>query len=595
MPDMHLETIDRDHRSTPAECDQVNMTETTPENVITGASERTALEPIETSPVDSPSCSNSTSPAPVVQKCSSFSKTLADSSLQPVGPRQQGEGFPYAPEGWPNPGDKWIWKVGRRKNGLGYWLDRYLILPRTLQEGSRKVWFTSKRSVEKYLTRKYPDADLENFFSSFQWNVPCAASPSDEDVIAPAGKRMRRSNVNGNGMTAGKRFCKAGNSKCCLEIGKGKNLNSLDCDVCCVETGFCRECSCILCGKSIDQNMGQYNFVRCEGKLHRDFICGHVAHLECAVVCQMAGVVTSIGLDVEYYCRRCDKKTDLLTHVMGLIPTPELSIVRADVERSLNLVLCLIQGTQQFLGRSLENLIQNAIKKLQNGMDLQGILNELQGNSIEGIADKVDNVKEKVTMQIEPSASSPILHTKPRDEFVHWMASPVCATAATNETFESTFQTPNAFCKRLHDSLQSTTVTPDISSEQGNTFAHDQFQQRARLFSEDVHRTSDSQSSTVNIAVLKFENKVYQALHLLRQSQETEYKLAQEKLFAQKDLLLNLFQQLEMRSSENTHNPSASLENFAQKEYEKFVLMLGVANGFGRTPKNVLNDYFGMG
>lgn len=55
----------------------------------------------------------------------------------------------------------------------------------------------------------------------------------------------------------------------------------------------------------------------------------------------MAGVEQSIGLDVEYYCRRCDKKMNL----MMLVASESLE-VRADVEKNLCLALRIIQGTR---------------------------------------------------------------------------------------------------------------------------------------------------------------------------------------------------------------------------------------------------------
>jgi len=83
-----------------------------------------------------------------------------------------------------------------------------------------------------------------------------------------------------------------------------------------------------------------------------------------------------------------------------------------------------------------------------------------------------------------------------------------------------------------------------MSSEKGNASAHDQFK-KTRLLSEDTRRASDLQNLPDYIRRLKLENMVFQSLHMLRQSQETEFKLAQEKLFAQKDFVLSIFRQLE--------------------------------------------------
>lgn len=78
--------------------------------------------------------------------------------LRPVALLESGEGLPYAPENWPNPGDIWTWKVGRRVKASGYFQDRYLIAPPRLQENPRKkMWFLSKLSLKTYLKTNYPE------------------------------------------------------------------------------------------------------------------------------------------------------------------------------------------------------------------------------------------------------------------------------------------------------------------------------------------------------------------------------------------------------------------------------------------------------
>lgn len=581
------------------------------ENGATGDCDEMDSEANEASVPDSPGCFDSALSTPDVQKPRlniETLKALENVSLEPVGPSQGGEGFPYAPGEWPNPGDKWKWKVGKRKTSHGYWADRYLILPKTLHRGKKQAWFTSKGAVEKYLMKHFPNADHETFFASFQWQIPCPplsptpAQDKNGGRIAYTIKRLRGSDSRCDGQTPVKIHCKAGNLKCRLETGKGKFSNALDCDICCVESGFCRECSCILCGKSVNQELGENNFVQCEGNLGEDFICGHVAHLECAVICQTAGVVRSIGLDVEYYCRRCDKKTDLLKHVLGLIPTPELSKTGTDFGSNLNLALRLVQGTQQLGARILENLFQKAVKKLQSGMQLKDIFGDFQYSSVTVNAGKVDNIKENIPSLMEPSSNTPILLTKLdckggiHCETVRLPASLVSTSAATNEGADLDYGIRSASRTVCSDLLQSRTLAPDMSSEKGNASAHDQFK-RTRLLSKDTQsqRASDLQNLPDCIRALKLENMVFQSLHTLRQSQETEFKLAQEKLFAQKDFVLSLFQQMDGTSCEFAKNPSPSLENSADKEHEKFVNMLAIANGFGSTPKGVLRHYFGIG
>ncbi|KAJ8543227.1 hypothetical protein K7X08_005750 [Anisodus acutangulus] len=93
--------------------------------------------------------------------------------LRPVALLESGEGLPYAPVDWPNPGDIWTWKVGRRVKASGYFQDRYLIAPPRLQENPRKkMWFLSKLSLQTYIKTNFPEADINAFFSSFVWGVP---------------------------------------------------------------------------------------------------------------------------------------------------------------------------------------------------------------------------------------------------------------------------------------------------------------------------------------------------------------------------------------------------------------------------------------
>ncbi|KAL2326576.1 hypothetical protein Fmac_025634 [Flemingia macrophylla] len=93
--------------------------------------------------------------------------------LQPVPPFSSGEGLPYAPEGWPNPGDVWSWKVAKRTNKAGYFTDRTLSLPRSLQMSPHKTKeFRSKADIKRYVESNFPDMKIEAFFALFNWQVP---------------------------------------------------------------------------------------------------------------------------------------------------------------------------------------------------------------------------------------------------------------------------------------------------------------------------------------------------------------------------------------------------------------------------------------
>lgn len=95
--------------------------------------------------------------------------------LYPVSPNDSGSGLPYAPEDWPNSGDKWRWKVGRRINASGHYLDRYMYAPLRFRVPGQRRGFASKLSLEQFIRAKFPKADVGAFFASFSWKIP---SPS---------------------------------------------------------------------------------------------------------------------------------------------------------------------------------------------------------------------------------------------------------------------------------------------------------------------------------------------------------------------------------------------------------------------------------
>ncbi|CAL1411336.1 unnamed protein product [Linum trigynum] len=108
---------------------------------------------------------------------------------QPNGAVQQGssgEGLPYAPVNWPNPGDNWTWKVGKRINTAGFFQDRFLYPPKHFPKvtGARPP-FASPNAVTSYIRTVFPDANADAFFSSFSWKVPGkAASPLKVEPIS---------------------------------------------------------------------------------------------------------------------------------------------------------------------------------------------------------------------------------------------------------------------------------------------------------------------------------------------------------------------------------------------------------------------------
>lgn len=112
-------------------------------------------------------------------------------ALVPVAAEQSGEGLPYAPVNWPEPGDVWGWRTGRRVAATGHFLDRYLYLPMRLSRAENpgsnrkhRLCFPSKLSVERYIKSKFPETDLEVFFASFSWRIPSTMPTTKGQLFA---------------------------------------------------------------------------------------------------------------------------------------------------------------------------------------------------------------------------------------------------------------------------------------------------------------------------------------------------------------------------------------------------------------------------
>lgn len=167
-------------------------------------------------------------------------------------------------------------------------------------------------------------------------------------------------------MQAGIGCCKAGN-KSCVSIVEAEEISSgsISCDMCCSEPGFCRDCCCILCSKITDSAYGGYDLIRCEAAIDEGVTCGHIAHIGCALRSYMAGTVGgSIGLDAEYYCRRCDTKTDLLSHVKKLLQICESIESQDDIVKILHLGACVLRGSQRLAAKKLLYRIELVMGKV---------------------------------------------------------------------------------------------------------------------------------------------------------------------------------------------------------------------------------------
>ncbi|XP_042446097.1 protein OBERON 2-like isoform X2 [Zingiber officinale] len=426
----------------------------------------------------------------------------------PVAGGSSGMGLPYAPEDWPCPGDLWRWKVGTRKCISGHWIDRSICAPPSCPK-----------------SRDSRGAEINNYISS-------------SSIVKDEHSESRLEDQSGD--------CKAGNKMCSLQSKEKNNiLTAKDCNICCSEAGFCRNCCCILCCNTVDSACGSCTFIRCEANLDNRYICGHVAHVECALRAYMAGTVGgSIGLDTEYYCRRCDNKTNLIPFLTKLIKACESLDSNEDIEKLLKLGFCILRGSKQPRAKSLQNRIGVAINQLKHGvLHLDGILQEDNATS--------------------PPAGK--LYNNGHD-------TPVSATVEETE----------------NDHINKAGPLQGLEANDERT-------------KKPVYITSESDKISE-----KLESEIDQVLRELRRSQQLEYRKAEQKLYVQKDFLLSLYQQLDYERSELTDpaplpirgHSDVLLSNVLHRvdqikyEEEKLRKMLKVADGFGRTPKNILADCY---
>ncbi|CAN6883618.1 unnamed protein product [Brassica oleracea] len=298
--------------------------------------------------------------------------------LRPVRPMESGIGLPYAPENWPKPGDTWRWKVGPRITGKGTFLDRYLYPPKHLPDAEtlrKGTAFRSRLSLERYIRLAFPNADVRKFFASFSWAVPSTDGIGMKPSILPvytSDEDPMHDNVSDI------MVCKAGNDKCgSLMMPPPSETEPMTCDICCSEPSFCTDCSCILCCKSVSVEHEGYSYTKCEAVVSEGRICGHVAHINCALRAYMAGTVGgSIGLDAEYYCRRCDARKDLVPHVNRFLEICKTVEYQGDVEKILNLGICVLRGSQRVDAKELLNCIESTVIKLKCGTSLEDLWND---------------------------------------------------------------------------------------------------------------------------------------------------------------------------------------------------------------------------
>lgn len=165
--------------------------------------------------------------------------------------------------------------------------------------------------------------------------------------------------------------CKAGNRMCSsLAADEDSVSKVMSCDICCSEPGFCRDCCCILCCKIVDKASASYSYIRCEANID-GYTCGHSCHIDCALRAYMAGTVGgSIGLDAEYYCRRCDSRTDLVSHVQKLLEDSKSIASRDDIEKILKIGICVLRGSERTSAKKLLHHFELAMSKVSEEKSL---------------------------------------------------------------------------------------------------------------------------------------------------------------------------------------------------------------------------------
>lgn len=453
-------------------------------------------------------------------------------NLRPVAPDESGAGLPYAPEDWPNPGDIWTWRVGKRVAITGHYLDRYLYLPTRLCLGRKKSGFASKLAVERYVKEAFPNEDLDAFFNSFSWRIPANPSSLNGNVRRkifsplPSEETAEFSISDTDGVG-----CRAGNKKCGNLFVQTENtsLPAMPCDICCSEPNFCRDCCCLLCSKTVSSKYGGYSYIKCESVVSDGHICGHVAHINCALRTYMAGCVGgSIGLDAGYYCRRCDARTDLVPHVTMFLQTCESVDSRDEIKKMLSVAICILRGSQRTDANKLLNRVEAANMKLKCGTSLEDI----------------------------------------------WKGEEDISAISTAVSLN---QNATVEAADYEDILDDKSSLPDVVPL----------------------------SSPHRLETEKLDEEIDQVLEALKKSQEHEYRIAEERLYAQKKYLQNLYQQLDKEKSELSGHVSNSkaddllsavMKRVTQIKHEarKLKEMKEVVNGFGRTSKDILQEHFGL-
>ncbi|KAH0633585.1 hypothetical protein KY284_036371 [Solanum tuberosum] len=284
--------------------------------------------------------------------------------LYPVSEYDFGEGLPYAPIDWPNAGDKWEWRAGKRVTSSGTFRDRYLYLPKHFKapKGGKKNAFRSKISLD------------DSFKAVAKLKKLASTGLFDIDFDSDMKERTTSSRTELQSLLSDS-FIRAITSMACNKICSSLTVenpfSAMLCDICCSEPVFCRDCCCILCCKTISSDYDGYSYIRCEATIE-GYICGHVSHLDCALRAYMAGTVGgSINLDAQYLCRYCDSTLDLVPHALKLLNSCTSVVSRADIEKILNVGICILCSSQKRSGKELLHRIESIKANLMKGVCIQ--------------------------------------------------------------------------------------------------------------------------------------------------------------------------------------------------------------------------------
>lgn len=421
--------------------------------------------------------------------------------------------------------------------------------------------------------------------------------------------------------------CKVGNLNCAFEMGKSLAagpIGVVSCDICCSESDFCRDCMCILCGTAINCDYTPYTSIRCLARLSGAGFCGHAAHLMCALECRMAGVVKSLGLDMEYMCRRCDQKTDLRENIVHLLGSIRYTNSSSSVQSILGMALHIMQGTEHGGAKSLESLIKTAIHMVEKGANIREVFDMLHGTGAEALTAKFDDVGEPSELEDEKETCNNSAVKKVKETFTS-MGTPM--SSADKMQVDITEQ-------EVHEVSEYANDEPRVKQcPQKDNVGLDTSQPPMIDTSEEASKVSLTADASIQLLNAGFENDIQEALNKLRESQAAEYELANDKLNAQKEYIMKLYKQLEVASpllklpaesaNASTEQVSCSFQelqkewtNFQtnllldsanasmdqvsytfqelQKESSNLETMLGIRNGFGQTSKVILDKFFGL-